>query len=73
MKLLFPGIGLLYDQYWEAVEKILNSVTTFTSQASGSRFTNFLSLELEQTCAHQSRTIHCANTKRSIVAEHPEL
>ena len=47
MKLLYPGNGLPDDQYWEAVEKILNSVSAFTSQGSGWRFEKLLKFELK--------------------------
>ena len=47
MKLLYPGNGLPVDQYWAAVQKILNSVSAFTSQGSGWRFEKLLKIELK--------------------------
>ena len=45
MKFLYPGNGLPDGQYWEAFEKILNSVSTFTSQGSGWWFEKLLKFE----------------------------
>ena len=47
MQLIYSGNGLLDDEYWASVEKLLNCVTTFTLEGSGWRFESLSRFEIK--------------------------
>ena len=47
MVLIYPGEEMTDDEFWENVEKMLNTISTFTSEGSGWRFSRLLAFELK--------------------------